>query len=1074
MAAALDAYPIVALSGNAGGNDVDASYNGAAYVGVGSSLYRSLGTADGTYGAGANLTGFTEWDGKLYEGLFSFLLRMDPVSPETTEIKDADGSLTLSNASAFVPAGDKLYFAAQSQDTRRHGLFVLDRGSTAARYLGPGTPLGAVNGNLLYVVNDQIPGSYRWSLWRTDGTNTEKLKDDFQASNPLLLNDSTLLFNGPGGLWKTDGTAAGTVLVKADANGIFGWLKVGDAAYFINGITARPSGLWKTDGTPDGTVLLRESVFNGSQLSPRNGPSMTAVGDTLYFVGYPGSGSAQLFSTRGPGTTRQVTFPAGDSSYDGVVPVLASVGGKVFFSARVNSPNFELWQTDGTPGNMTRVPGYVISDGRSVEYGPLDLAASGGSLYFTQKLYNGPTRLWRYGVTPAALDPDGTLVVYGTDPAEGVSGNDTISLAASSSASGDAITATVNGETFSFPAISVRRIAVNALGGDDALTVSDAVTVPVTYNASGGSESFTIDGTAGDDRIVVGPESVRIGDREFHFSNLERLVVNALGGNDSITIDGTPAAEVTVDAGGGDEQVLVYPTGRQPLSGRLTVFGGDGVNSLVLDDSAREGPQTYRLTEFSLDREGDGGPGTLAPPVRFADFHAGVSLVAGRGADVVRVVPGGKVALSVDGGPPGSSGPNTGDAIGIVPEGATGARLEPSPPDGGRYVFANRQPVTFVNIEIPDNLRDPSATAGRLVPGPGATRVAVTFDEPVILPPTAGDALRLTNLSTGLAVDPAGVRGTFDPSTGEAAFTFANGTAAVSLRSGTYQATVPAGSVTDLACNPTASDFTFQFSVAPKVTGFWVDGSAWPQSFRDRIARGGGSFRPGWLLDPNPQFWLVPWAGINRAVVRFDGPVEVDAADLQVRGVNVPLYGISGFAYDPATYTATWTLDRAFDVDKVLFTLDGHSAASIRGTGPGVAPGTGPLLDGENHRAGAPGYPSGDGAAGGDFRGRLDVVVGDASTDGRVNASDLGLVRQHLNAVPPPSGQGGGLYATYLDIVPDGRINALDLGVIRQHLNRTLPAGDPGPLFPPPPAALAAPAAPRATESLFAQTPILA
>jgi hypothetical protein len=129
-----------------------------------------------------------------------------------------------------------------------------------------------------------------------------------------------------------------------------------------------------------------------------------------------------------------------------------------------------------------------------------------------------------------------------------------------------------------------------------------------------------------------------------------------------------------------------------------------------------------------------------------------------------------------------------------------------------------------------------------------------------------------------------------------------------------------------------------------------------------------------------------------------------------------------------------------------------------------TAPGPNGLrLDGEWGTGHA--YPSGDGAAGGDFRFRINVVAGDATRNGRADALDLAAVKQRLNTRQPRPGAPASNYDPFVDVTADGRINALDLAAVKQHLNTAIPG-------PPPPAAGAP--VPSVTRELFGTEPILA
>jgi hypothetical protein len=146
--------------------------------------------------------------------------------------------------------------------------------------------------------------------------------------------------------------------------------------------------------------------------------------------------------------------------------------------------------------------------------------------------------------------------------------------------------------------------------------------------------------------------------------------------------------------------------------------------------------------------------------------------------------------------------------------------------------------------------------------------------------------------------------------------------------------------------------------------------------------------------------------------------------------VNVPDYPVTGFTYNPATKTATWTLGRPLLRDRVTLTLDADATDPAGGVTArdGVT-----RLDGE-WADGAHAFPSGDGSPGGDFTVGLNVLPGDVTRDGKVNAYDVLQVRarQHVPTPSDPRARARTGYTVFHDLDGDGRINAADVALVRR------------------------------------------
>ena len=86
-------------------------------------------------------------------------------------------------------------------------------------------------------------------------------------------------------LWKSDGTTAGTVMVKdldtsSMVHGPESLTAVGNELFFRGYDFRNGWALWKSDGTTAGTVMVKDLDTSSNGHGPE---SLTAVGNTLYF-----------------------------------------------------------------------------------------------------------------------------------------------------------------------------------------------------------------------------------------------------------------------------------------------------------------------------------------------------------------------------------------------------------------------------------------------------------------------------------------------------------------------------------------------------------------------------------------------------------------------------------------------------------------------------------------------------------------------------------------------------------------------------------------------------------------------
>lgn len=275
--------------------------------------------------------------------------------------------------------------------------------------------LTAVGDRLFFTADDGVHGD---ELWSSDGTKagTALVKDiraadggDYYSYGPsdLTAAGDTLFFTADDGvhgeeLWRSDGTKAGTVLVKNIRSGsysssVYGLTAVGDGVFFNarDGVHGRE--LWHSDGSKAGTVLVKDI-----QPGARSGsPSYFApVGDEVFFAANSDDDGGDLWRSDGTAAgTVLVKNLAGDDYYG--LANMVGVGDTVYFAASDETHGQELWRSDGTQAGTVLVKD--IRPGAYESY-PRNLTAVDGELYFTARDGHHGDELWRSDGTAAGTE----------------------------------------------------------------------------------------------------------------------------------------------------------------------------------------------------------------------------------------------------------------------------------------------------------------------------------------------------------------------------------------------------------------------------------------------------------------------------------------------------------------------------------------------------------------------------------------------------------------------------------------------------------------------------------------------
>lgn len=259
-------------------------------------------------------------------------------------------------------------------------------------------------GSTVYFVAEPTvatPNEYRTELWRTTGTNSSTIQLTYSSQedgiHSLIDVSGTLFFSGNGELIKSNGTIEGTVLVKNindfGSGSVRNLANVGGILYFSafysvhvppNSTDTKGSELWKSDGTAAGTVLVRD--INPGQGSSFPG-ELTNVNGVLYFTALDETEDIGLWKSNGTsaGTIKIIGTPKGYAQHN-----LVNFAGTLFFSA--DDTNFyldHLWKSDGTTAGTVPVRNVDSNDSN-----PSELTNVNDDLFFVANDGESGNELW--------------------------------------------------------------------------------------------------------------------------------------------------------------------------------------------------------------------------------------------------------------------------------------------------------------------------------------------------------------------------------------------------------------------------------------------------------------------------------------------------------------------------------------------------------------------------------------------------------------------------------------------------------------------------------------------------------
>ncbi len=312
----------------------------------------------------------------------------------------------------WVPEQGRLYFSA-ADETQGTELWTSDgtpAGTYAVTDIAPSglTPFhGAIYFGGLSDGSGGSGGS--GGLFKSDGTaqGTVEVQPTAPAGAPEALplglqvvSDRLLFFSAvPGGvleLWSSDGTSAGTAPVTATTTSFRSLETSGTAGSHLFFLVddAQGENLWVSDGTRSGTRRLASFLAH-----PALPSFFQAMGNRMFFAADDGVHGRELWTSDGTVSGTHLVFDACPGKCWGAPYPLVPLGGQLFFEAN-DANSIDLWASDGSPQGTRKIHD-LCPGGCSNNLSPRAFVVGKKLVFVAGDHPQDPAQLWATDGTPA-------------------------------------------------------------------------------------------------------------------------------------------------------------------------------------------------------------------------------------------------------------------------------------------------------------------------------------------------------------------------------------------------------------------------------------------------------------------------------------------------------------------------------------------------------------------------------------------------------------------------------------------------------------------------------------------------
>ncbi len=271
------------------------------------------------------------------------------------KIEDATNKMTAIHANAYNinVIAKSLYFISYFKNINgsSYDYFLYRYDSTNGKL----DSIPRSNSKNIFVLNQQLCYISNSGLMKIDFAQKQEnviqtFSKNINLQSNIVLNNELYFFTEDRQLWKSDGTTNGTMLLRQfkpntnlssnyQFNNIFAW---NGNIYFVGNQSGTGQELWKSDGTVAGTVLVKDIVVGATYGIFNN---FITTDNFLFFVFKDSYNNYQLWRTDGTSAETKLCYKAINKNY--YISLVGAIKRSVIFSDYDASFQQIVLATDG-------------------------------------------------------------------------------------------------------------------------------------------------------------------------------------------------------------------------------------------------------------------------------------------------------------------------------------------------------------------------------------------------------------------------------------------------------------------------------------------------------------------------------------------------------------------------------------------------------------------------------------------------------------------------------------------------------------------------------------------------------